>query len=223
LAGLTIPVVDARTGEIRDAQIFVEALGARHLIHAEATWTQALSDWIGAHVRMLEYVCGVPTLIVPDNLKEAAVTTPCFYEPVVHATYQGFATPYGTAILPARAYHLRDKAKVETALQIVEREILAPLRHDVFHTLAAPQHAITFARECASDRLFQTLARCRRSAFAATEQAALRPLPRRATSWPRGARRIPPCIHAITKQSPRFTFQSSCMTRPPRLLWREIK
>ena len=62
-AGLTMPVVDARSGEIRNAQIFVGALGASHLIYAEATWTQSLSDWIGAHVRLLEYVGGVPALM----------------------------------------------------------------------------------------------------------------------------------------------------------------
>ena len=70
-AGPTMPVVDARSGEVREAQVFVGALGASHLIYAEATWTQTLPDWIGAHVRMLEYVGGVPALIVPDNLKSA--------------------------------------------------------------------------------------------------------------------------------------------------------
>jgi len=175
-AGLTMPVVDPTTGDTRDAQIFVGALGASHLIYAEATWTQALPDWIGSHVRMLEYVGGVPALIVPDNLK-AGVTSPCCYEPVVHPTYQDFATHYGTAILPARVRHPRDKAKVETAVQIVEREILAPLRHDVFHALADLQYAIRHACDRLNERPFQKLAGSRRSVFEATERAALRPLP----------------------------------------------
>jgi len=175
-AGLTMPVVDAATGDTREAQIFVGALGASHLIYAEATWTQSLPDWIGSHVRMLEYVGGVPALIVPDNLK-AGVTSPCYYEPVVHATYQDFATHYGTVILPARVRHPRDKAKVETAVQIVEREILAPLRHDVFHALAELQHAVAFALDRLNARPFQKLAGSRRSVFEATERAALRPLP----------------------------------------------
>jgi transposase len=160
-AGPTMPVVDARTGEIRAAQIFVGALGASHLLYVEATWTQTLSDWIGAHVRMLEYVGGAPALIVPDNLK-SAVRQPCYYEPELHPTYQDFATHYGTAILPARAYHPRDKAKVETAVQIVERDILAPLRHDVFHALAELNHALAFGRERVNDRPFQKLAGSRR-------------------------------------------------------------
>ena len=175
-AGPTMPVVDPQTGEVRDAQIFVGALGASHLLYVEATWTQTLPDWIGAHVRMLEYVGGVPALIVPDNLK-SAVRQPCYYEPTLHPTYQDFATHYGTAILPTRAYHPRDKAKVETAVLIVEREILAPLRHDVFRSLAELNHALAVGRERVNTRPFQQLAGSRRSVFDDTERAALRPLP----------------------------------------------
>ncbi len=175
-AGPTMPIVHPRTGEIGEAQIFVAALGASHLLYVEATWTQTLPDWIGAHVRMLEYVGGVPALIVPDNLK-SAVRSPCYYEPSLHPTYQDFATHYATAILPARAYHPRDKAKVETAVQIVEREIMAPLRHDVFHSLAELNHALVVARERVNARPFQKLAGSRRSVFEATERATLRPLP----------------------------------------------
>jgi transposase len=120
-AGLTMPVHDLASDTVREAQIFVAALGASHLLFAEPTWTQALPDWIGSHVRMLDYFGGVTALIVPDNLK-AGVTSPCSYEPIVHATYQDFATHYGTAILPARVRHPRDKAKVETAVQIVARD-----------------------------------------------------------------------------------------------------
>jgi transposase len=109
-AGPTVPVLDLDTGEERDAQIFVGALGASHLIYAEATWTQTLPDWIGAHVRMLEYVGGVTALIVPDNAS-ALVRQPCYYEPEINATYQDFATHYHTAILPTRVASARDKAK----------------------------------------------------------------------------------------------------------------
>ena len=109
-AGLTMPIVDALTGDIREAEIFVGALGASHLIFVEATWTQSLADWIASHVHMVEYFGGVSALYIPDNLK-AGVTTACFYEPVVHSTYQDFATHYGTAILPARVATQRDKGE----------------------------------------------------------------------------------------------------------------
>jgi hypothetical protein len=94
-----MPVVDPTTGEIRQAQIFVGALGASHYLYTEATWTQALPDWIGAHVRMYTDFGGVPALTVPDNLK-TGVTHACFYEPVLNPTYQDVAAHYGTAIPP---------------------------------------------------------------------------------------------------------------------------
>jgi transposase len=48
----TVPViVDRLTGEVRVAQIFVAVMGASNFTYVEATWTQALADWIGAHTR----------------------------------------------------------------------------------------------------------------------------------------------------------------------------
>ena len=85
-AGTTLEVVDAATGEVRRAQLFVAALGASNLTYAEASWSQGLSDWIGAHCRAFAYFGGVPALVVSDNLK-SGVTKACFYEPAVNRTY----------------------------------------------------------------------------------------------------------------------------------------
>ena len=68
-AGQTMAVVDPTTGEVREAQIFVGTLGASNFTFAEATWSQSLPDWIGSHVRMFEYLGGVPEFLVPDNLR----------------------------------------------------------------------------------------------------------------------------------------------------------
>jgi transposase len=175
-AGQPIDVADPETGEGRAAQLFVGVLGASHFLYAEATWTQALPDWIGAHVRMLEYFGGVPALIVPDNLK-AGVRAACYYEPDVNPTYHDLAVHYGTAILPTRAYHPRDKAKVETGVQLAERWILAPLRHHRMTSLAELNAEIAVLREALNDRPFQKLAGTRRTLFATVDQPALRPLP----------------------------------------------
>lgn len=175
-AGQTMPVRDVATGTVREAQVFVAALGASHLLFVWASWTQTLPDWIAAHVAMLEAFGGVPRAIVPDNLK-AGVTAPCYYEPTIHPTYQDFARHYDTAILPARSKHPRDKAKVETAVQIVEREILAPLRHEVFTTLAEVQHAVSYGCARVNGRPFQRLAGSRQSVFDTLERETLRPLP----------------------------------------------
>jgi transposase len=51
-------VIDRLTGEIKKAQIFVAILGASSFTYAEATWTQSLADWIGAHTRAFEAIGG---------------------------------------------------------------------------------------------------------------------------------------------------------------------
>ena len=123
-AGDGVPVViDRLTGEIRMAQIFVAVLGASSFTFSKATWTQALPDWIAAHVRAFEAIGGVAELIVPDNARTAIVKT-CFYDPEVNRTYADMAAHYGTVILPARPRKPRDKAKVEQAVLIVERWLL---------------------------------------------------------------------------------------------------
>src|SRR5262249_797800 len=101
-AGQTIDLTDGRTGEIRPAQIFVAVMGASNYTYAEATLTQSLPDWIGAHVRALAFMGGVPAQLVPDNPK-VGVDRANWYEPGLNRTYLDLATHYRTAILPARA------------------------------------------------------------------------------------------------------------------------
>jgi transposase len=174
-AGLTVDIVDPRTGDARTAQIFVAALGASNYTYVEATWTQQLPDWIASHVRLLEYFGGVPALIIPDNLR-SGVTYASYYEPEINATYAECAAHYGTAILPTCVLHPRDKAKVETAVQIVEREILAPMRHQRFTSLAELNEAIRERLEQLNTRPFQKLPGTRRTLFEQTDRPALRPL-----------------------------------------------
>jgi len=175
-AGMTVDIVDLTTGEVRAAQIFVAALGASSYTYAEATWTQQLPDWIASHVRMLEYFGGVSALIIPDNVR-TGVTYASYYEPEINRTYADFAAHYGTAILPTRVVSPRDKAKVETAVQIVEREILAPLRHHTFTSLAELNAAIRERLDRLNTRPFQKLPGTRRTLFEETDRLALRPLP----------------------------------------------
>jgi len=85
-AGDTVPViVDRLTGETRPAQVFVAVMGASNFTYAEASWTQALGDWIGAHMRAFAAIGGVPRLLVPDNAKVAIIKA-CLYEPQVNRT-----------------------------------------------------------------------------------------------------------------------------------------
>jgi transposase len=103
-------IIDRLNGKTRPAQIFVAVLGASNFTYAEASWTQGLGDWIGAHTRAFAAIGGVPRRLVPDNTKVAVIKA-CLYEPQVNRTYAEMAAHYDTAILPARPRRPRDKAK----------------------------------------------------------------------------------------------------------------
>lgn len=175
-AGHTMPVVDQRTGEIREAQIFVAVLGASNYTYAEATWSQSLPDWIGAHQRTFHYLGGVPEILVPDNLR-AGVTKAHRYEPDINPTYQEMATHYGVAVVPARVRCPKDKAKAEVGVQVVERWILAVLRHRIFFSLAELNQSIQQLLIRLNERAFKKLPGCRKTWFESLDAPALKPLP----------------------------------------------
>ena len=176
-AGATVPVVDAGSGEIRQAQVFVAALGASHYSFVEATWTQGLEDWITSHARMLAYFGGCPQVIVPDNLK-TGVSNSHLYEPDLNPTYLEFARHYGLAVIPARASKPKDKAVVESAVQVAERWILARLRNRTFFNLSHLNDAISGLLVEFNERAFQKRPGSRRSVFEELDLPALKPLPR---------------------------------------------
>jgi transposase len=175
-AGQTVEVVDRHTGEVRQAQIFVAVLGASNYTYAEATWTQQLPDWIGAHVRAFEFLGGTSEVVVPDNLR-SGVSKAHRYEPDLNPTYAELARHYGVAVLPARARRPRDKAKAEVAVQMVERWILAVVRHRSFFSLAELNREIARLLERLNTRPFKKLPGSRRALFEQLDRPALRPLP----------------------------------------------
>jgi len=175
-AGQTVPISDPLTNEIREAQIFLAVLGASNYTYAEATWSQALPDWIGSHNRAFSYFGGVTSLIVPDNLK-SGVSKACRYEPDINPTYQELADHYGTAILPARVKKPRDKSKVEVGVLVAERWLLAPLRHRQFFSLLELNQALAELLRQLNQRPFQKLPGSRQSRFEDQEKGVLRGLP----------------------------------------------
>ena len=175
-AGPTVPIVDPMTGEIQTAAIFVAVLGASNYTYCEATWSQTLPDWIGSHIRTFEHLQGVTAILVPDNLK-SGVTSACFYDPEINPTYLKLASHYATAVLPARPRHPKDKAKAEGGVLLVERWVLACLRHQRFFSLDELNQAIAVLMVKFNNKPFKKLPGCRLSAFAEMDKPALRPLP----------------------------------------------
>ena len=177
-AGQTVPIVDRSTGEIIEAQIFLATLGASNYTYAEATLSQDLASWIKSHVRALNFFGGVPEILVPDNIK-AGVTDPCRYEPDINPTYQDLAEHYGTTVIPARAGKPKDKAKVESAVLVAERWILAAVRNHSFFSLEELNKAICEKLPQFNNRTFQKLPTTRSRLFETIDKPALKALPSR--------------------------------------------
>jgi transposase len=175
-AGPTIDVIDPKTGVIHQAQIFVAVLGASSLTFAMASFSQRLPDWIEGQVQALSYFGGVPKAIVCDNLK-AGVVKALWFEPTLNRTFAAMAEHYDTTILPTRSRKPRDKGKVEGAVLIVERWILARLRNQRFFSLADLNAAIAILLEDLNNRPMRHLGKSRRQMFEEIERAALAPLP----------------------------------------------
>jgi transposase len=175
-AGTTIDIVDAETGEVHACQLFVAALGASSFTYAEATRTQTLADWIGSHTRAFQFLVGVPGMVVSDNLK-SGITKACFYEPAVNRSYAEMAAHYDTAIVPARPLKPRDKAKVEAAVLLATRWIIAKLRNRTFFTLVELNAAIAECVTVLNDRRSRHLGASRAELFETLERGALKKLP----------------------------------------------
>lgn len=169
-------LTDPETGERKEVELFVAALGASSYIYAEATMTQTSPDWISSHVRMSEYFGGVSEIWVPDNLK-SGVNKADRYEPLLNETYRECASHCGSCVIPARAGKAKDKAKVEVSVQIAQRWILARLRNRVFTSIQEMNEAIWERLEILNNRKMRHVNKSRREIFDEIEKPVLKALP----------------------------------------------
>jgi len=175
-AGTTIPVVNAKTGEINEAQIFVAALGCSQYTYIEATWTQSSKDFLNSNIHAFEYFGGCSEILVPDNLK-SGVTKACRYEPSINKSYRELAKHYGAVVIPARVRKPKDKAIVEGSVLIASRWIIAALRDRIFFTLDELNTAIWELLDNYNNQAFQKREGSRQSIFEGIERETLKKLP----------------------------------------------
>ena len=175
-AGPTLELADGSR-----AQVFVAAMGASSYTFACATADQSMRSWLGAMARALTFYGGVPQLIVPDNPR-ALVSDACRYEPKLNQTAHDFARHYGVSILPARPYSPKDKASAESAVQVVERWLMARLRHTVLADVHAADAALAALLPSLNERQFQKRDGSRAILFARWTRPRWRPCPRSAGS-----------------------------------------
>jgi transposase len=187
-SGDGIDIVNAFTGECQKAVLFLAVLGASNLTYVEPILRQDLPTWVGCHVRTFEYFGGVTPIWTPDNPK-VGVTRVDRYDPEINPTYAELARHYEAVVIPARPRKPRDKAKVEAAVLIAERWILAVLRHRTFYTMEELRIAVAELLEELNNRPMRRLGKSRRQVFEEMERATLKPLPVRPYELAEWARR----------------------------------
>ncbi len=171
-----IKLTDPVTGDKIPTELFVGTLGASSYTFARATLSQTMPEWLDCHVRMYAAFQGVAAITVPDNLR-AGIRSPDRYEAEVTESYQELARHYGTCVIPARVRKPRDKAKVEGAVLVAQRWILAALRHRTFYHLAELNEAIVPLLHKLNTRVMRHVNASRRDLYERLDKPALRPLP----------------------------------------------
>lgn len=173
---------DEHTGERRGTQLFVGALGASSYTYACATLSQELPVWLDCHVRMYEFFGGVTAITVPDNLR-SGITTPDRYEAEVNPSYRELSEHYGTCVIATRVRKPRDKGKVEAAVLVAQRWILAALRHRRFYHLEDLNAAIEPLLARLNERVMRHVKQSRRALYERLDRPALKPLPAQAYQY----------------------------------------
>lgn len=179
-SGLTMPVVNARTGEIHKAQIFVAVLGASGYTFVHAVMSQNTEDFIECHNKAFYFFDGVPNQVVPDNLK-AAVISHKRGKVKLNESYADMGRHYGVAIVPARPYKPQDKSKAELGVKGIQRWILMKLRRRTFFDVNELNDAISSLLDDYNNKVIRRLGKNRSDLFVQLDKPALHPL--RANSY----------------------------------------
>jgi transposase len=190
-AGPPLFITDRHTSVRTTVRVFAAAMGYSHAIYAHATPGERTMDWLDGHVQALHYFGGVPDKIVPDNAKGVVAKT-CRYEPVLNASYTDFARHYDCAVVPARVRRPQDKAKVENAVQIVERALFPELMAATFFDIESLNVALREGTDRVNGKPFQKRDGSRYSHLL-EERLALKPLPATPyefAQWKRAYRKV---------------------------------
>ncbi len=175
-AGTTLPIVDAETGEVRFAHLFVCTLGASSYTYARLFWNESSESWCNGHAMAFAFFQGCPEIVVPDNPKPV-ITKACPYEPDVNPSFAQMASHFDVAVIPARVRRPKDKAAVESAVGVTTRMILAVLRNRTFFELAEANTAVQLLLTKLNSRPFKKMPGSRLSRFEEIDRPALKPLP----------------------------------------------
>jgi transposase len=176
-AGQSAFIRDSVTGADIPAYIFVAVLPASQYIYVEAFASRNLENWITAHINAFSHFDGVPKMVVPDNLK-TGVEKADRYTPAINRTYHEMAEYYGTAIVPTRIRHPKDKPSVEGSVGHISTWITAALRNETFFAIEELNKSVFKKVSAFNERPFQKRPGNRKSVFQEEERELLFPLPK---------------------------------------------
>lgn len=177
-AGQTIPIVDSHTGDVRKGYLFVGTLPYSQYSYVEVTENMKQENWITAHVNMFHFFGGSTPLTICDNLKTGVIKHPKHGDVVLNADYRELADYYDTAIVPAKPRTPKAKASVESTVGKISTQIIATLRHQVFHSVFEANEAVRPLLERFNEKGFQKRAGSRMEVFLTEEKPLLQSLPR---------------------------------------------
>lgn len=175
-AGDKLHYVDRDSGELIACEVLVSAMPYSHYMHAVALPSQQQSDFITGLAKAVHYLGAVPHAIKCDNLR-SAVLKPDRYTPEFTEAMEYFARHYSTTAMAARVAKPRDKARVESAVNICYLRIYAPLRHRTFYSLSELNHAIAQQLEIHNNQLLQGREYSRRLRYVQDELPQMKHLP----------------------------------------------
>lgn len=175
-AGDKIALTDYQTGEITWCQVLVCVLPFSGFTYIEAMLSANRNRLLNALNNALSFIGGVPRSAKTDNMKQV-VKKSNRYEPAFEELAQQWSLHYGTTIMAARVRKPRDKASVESHVNVVYNRIYAPLRNRIFHSLDQMNEALWEELDKFNLRNFQRCDYSRRDRFILHEKALLLPLP----------------------------------------------
>jgi transposase len=135
---------------------------------------QDIDTWLDCHERAFAFFGGVPVRIILDNLK-SGVVKPDLYDPTLNRAYADMERHYGFVADPARVRTPEHKGKVERAVPVVRKHLLAGRIFCDIHE--ANQRALHWCKEEIGMEVHGTTKKKPYEAFIGDEKASLKPLP----------------------------------------------
>jgi predicted DNA-binding protein YlxM (UPF0122 family) len=105
--GKKLEYMDLETGEKVPVEVYVTILPASQLTYVEGSISQNQEEFMRSTERAIRYYGGVPSALVPDNLKSGVIKAN-IWEPQINPLFSDFAEYYRTTVIPARARKPKD-------------------------------------------------------------------------------------------------------------------